>query len=171
MEDQTTNGTQYPVARREDLVVEHLGDETLVYDLRNHKAHCLNAGAALVWQNCNGKTDEQGLAAILHDRLEAPQDTMLVEVALQELAGAKLLDTRPSSPKISRREAAKRLRTVFGASVALPAIASIIAPEAAMAASCLPLGSQCVTGGQGQTVCCGQLKCHGQGAIKFCVPL
>lgn len=31
-----------PLARREELVVPELADEVLVYDLRQHKAHCLN---------------------------------------------------------------------------------------------------------------------------------
>ena len=32
-----------PRARQDELVVEELPDETLVYDLKRHKARCLNA--------------------------------------------------------------------------------------------------------------------------------
>jgi hypothetical protein len=39
-----------PRARRDELVVEELDDETLVYDLERHKARCLNHTAALVWR-------------------------------------------------------------------------------------------------------------------------
>jgi hypothetical protein len=45
----------FPRARAENLTVRVLGDETLVYDQERHKAHCLNATAALVWRHCNGK--------------------------------------------------------------------------------------------------------------------
>ena len=38
-----------PRARQDELVVEELQDETLVYDLERHKARCLNRTAALVW--------------------------------------------------------------------------------------------------------------------------
>ncbi len=30
------------MSRRDELVVRELPDEVLVYDLRQHKAHCLN---------------------------------------------------------------------------------------------------------------------------------
>ena len=45
-----------PRARQDELVVEELSDETLVYDLKRHKANCLNRTAALVWQDCDGQT-------------------------------------------------------------------------------------------------------------------
>jgi hypothetical protein len=41
-----------PKARKERLVVKELAQETLVYDENNHKAHCLNPTAALVWKFC-----------------------------------------------------------------------------------------------------------------------
>ena len=37
-----------PRARQDELIVEELQDETLVYDLQRHKARCLNRTAALV---------------------------------------------------------------------------------------------------------------------------
>ena len=38
-----------PKARQEQLTVRELPDETVVYDLARHKAHCLNPTAALIW--------------------------------------------------------------------------------------------------------------------------
>lgn len=135
MDDQITGETQRPVARRDDLVVEHLGDETLVYDLRSHKAHCLNAGAALVWQHCNGEYDKAALTTLLQKNLGTPNDPSVVDVALQELTSAKLLEQGSNPAKISRRDVAMRLKLVVGASVVLPAVMSIVAPSAASAAS------------------------------------
>ena len=37
-----------PRVRQDELIVEDLQDETLVYDLERHKASCLNGTAALV---------------------------------------------------------------------------------------------------------------------------
>jgi len=135
MEDKSIPNAELPLARKDDLVIEQLSDETLVYDLRSHKAHCLNAGAALVWQHCNGEYDNARLTTLLHEKLGAPNDPSVVDVALQQLAGAKLLDVAPSGPKFSRREAARKLKLVFGATVAIPAVMSIVAPTAASAAT------------------------------------
>ncbi len=35
-----------------DLVMKEMPDEVLLYDLKQHKAHCLNQAAALVWRYC-----------------------------------------------------------------------------------------------------------------------
>ncbi len=45
-----------PIARSQNLVVQEMPDEVLVYDLDNNKAHCLNSSAAAIWNSCDGKT-------------------------------------------------------------------------------------------------------------------
>ena len=45
--------------------VERLAGETLVYDLRRHRAHCLNPAATLVWRCCDGRTTVASAAARL----------------------------------------------------------------------------------------------------------
>ena len=102
-----------PQARTEDLVVQELMEETLVYDKRHHHAHCLNPLAALVLRHCNGHTGRAEMAAILNKTLGVPGDPELVELALQELAQADLLrEQAPASPAqvgYSRREVARRV--------------------------------------------------------------
>lgn len=56
-----------PAARQDDLIVEHVGDEILVYDLRTHRAYCLNRTAAALWSLCDGQTDPEEIRR----RLEA----------------------------------------------------------------------------------------------------
>ena len=51
----SANNQQTALARHDELVVQELPDEVLVYDLRKHKAHCLNQTAAFVWNHCNGQ--------------------------------------------------------------------------------------------------------------------
>ena len=55
-------GDYYPRARSTDLVIQTVGNETLVYDLKSNEAHCLNETAAFVWSKCNGdlSIDEVG---------------------------------------------------------------------------------------------------------------
>ena len=52
-----------PLARSEELVIEELGDELLVYDERTQRAHCLSATAARVWRACDGKGRLTGSAS------------------------------------------------------------------------------------------------------------
>jgi Coenzyme PQQ synthesis protein D (PqqD) len=45
-----------PRARKDQLLVKELANETLVYDEANQKAHCLNNTAAFAWRHCDGRT-------------------------------------------------------------------------------------------------------------------
>ncbi len=43
-----------PLSRKSNIVVQHLKDETLIYDLDRNKAFCLNETVAIVWELCDG---------------------------------------------------------------------------------------------------------------------
>jgi hypothetical protein len=150
-----------PRARVEDLVVEELDGETLVYDLRHDKAHCLNATAARVWRCCDGRTSVRQMAIRLGGELAQPVDEDLVWLALRQLDRARLLQTAPAwpaGPPTSRRSVLRRL----GAAAALaPLVLSIVAPEAVEGASCnaatgRPNGCTCTANSQ-----CASLRCLG----------
>jgi hypothetical protein len=145
-----------PLARQDELVVEELQDETLVYDLKRHNARCLNRTAALVWQRCDGRTSVADVAALLHKELEIPADEAVVWMALDRLGRAHLLSEPVALPadrtQYSRREMLRTLRRVAGISFLLPVIDSIVAPLAAMQASgvskadcklCIGIGHPC----------------------------
>ena len=66
---ETTNGLM-PRARQDELVVEELPDETLVYDLKRHEAHCLNRTSALAWRRCDGRTTVAEVAVLLGEGIE-----------------------------------------------------------------------------------------------------
>jgi len=133
-----------PRARQDELVVEELPDETLVYDLKRHKAHCLNRTAALVWQHCDGQTSVAELAALLEEQLATPTDEAVVWMALDRLGRAHLLTEQVTLPadraQYSRREVLRTLRRAAAISL-LPVVASIVAPRAAAAVSCIPLST------------------------------
>jgi len=50
MSKRTKDQAARPRKRRDGLVVQELPEETLVYDLERHKAHCLEAASAAVWE-------------------------------------------------------------------------------------------------------------------------
>ena len=142
-----------PQARKDGLVVQDLEDETLVYDLENHKAHCLNRAAATVWRLCDGTRDEASLARLLGKKMADAVDEDIVRLALRDLAAARLLrEPLGSRPRISRRRLIQRL----GQAAALPLVISIVSPTAAQAATCgAPVSpSACNAGAPGAVGCC-----------------
>ncbi len=138
-------------ARSEGLVVEELGEETLVYDLERHQAHCLNRTAGLVWRQADGRTSEDAMASRLSEALGTPVDADLVRLALQRLDAARLLAAPATGRRVSRRELAGRL----GLAALVPVVATLTAPSPAQAASCVADGDPC----NGGTPCCSGLLC------------
>ena len=132
----------HPRSRQNDILVERVGDETIVYDGKRHEAHSLNRSATLVWQHSDGEHSVPQLAELLGSELGIEADDSLVEYALDRLANAHLLETEPTE-SLSRRDAVRRLTLAGAAVVGLPIVLSMVAPTEAMAAS----GNQ---NGQGQ---------------------
>jgi hypothetical protein len=156
-----------PKARKEQLVIKELANETLVYDETNHKAHCLNETAALVWKSCDGRTSVPQMTRLLAEEMNAPVPEQVVWLAIKQLEESRLLDVAITHqswlPQTSRRELVRRLGI---AAVVLPLITSIQAPVAAQAGSCVPLGQPCVGAGLGNCcpgpniACGGGPNCH-----------
>ena len=122
------------------MVSHETSDELLVYDLKRHKAHCLNRSAALVWKYCDGQTSVKELTRRLEKEMDAPVDEEVVWLALERLGKAHLLRERAARANgpsgLSRREVVRKLS--MAAAIALPAVTSIIAPTAVQAATCIP---------------------------------
>lgn len=127
-----------PRARTADLLVRDLSEETLVYDLARHRAHCLNRTAALVWRHSDGTRGVQELARVVARETGLPADEDVVWMALAQLSGAHLLEERvapPGAGRRSRRDVLKKLGGAAGLAILLPAVLSVEAPTAAQAAS------------------------------------
>jgi hypothetical protein len=143
-------------------VVEVVADETLVYDLRRHRAHCLNPTAGLVWRSCREGRSLAATATLLEEALRIPEAETAVWMALDRLERAHLLADPPAFPGGRARYARRRVLRALGlgaaATVLLPLVDSIVSPAAAQAASCLTVG-QCTAltppGCTGQPICGG----------------
>lgn len=122
---------EYPKARRDDLLIEKVGDETILYDGERQLAHSLNHSASIVWQNSDGKHSIPQLAQLVSAELGIEPNDSMVEYALDKLAEAKLLDAAP----VSRRDLVRRMTFAGAAALALPVVLSVVAPTEAMAAS------------------------------------
>ena len=124
-----------PQIRNQNIVIQEIGGEIMIYDLEINKAYCLNETSAIVYQNCDGKTD----FADLNSKYNFPNE--IIYLALDQLQKENLLekDTNFVSPLtgLSRREVVKKVG--LGSMILLPVIASIVAPTAINAASgCAP---------------------------------
>jgi hypothetical protein len=161
-----------PLARRDKLIVSHVADETLVYDRRSSKAHCLNKTAALVWQHCDGRTSVAEITRLLAAECRAPVDEQVVWLALEQLQQSRLLQQptpRPAGlPRPSRREMMRLSAKV--AVVVLPLIVSVVAPTAVAAASAIDpsICSQRRQPNCGGDRCRGGGTCQGAGSLLQC---
>lgn len=153
------NGTlhsQAALARQHELVVQELPDEVMVYDLKRHKAHCLNKTAALVWNHCDGQTSVAALTELLRQEAGSAVDEDVVWYALEKLSKAELLEGKlnlPVKDGLSRRRMIRRLGTM----IVIPAVISLVAPTALAQASVVTLGKK---------IPCGQ--CNQQGNPAAC---
>ena len=125
-----------PEARTADLVTRRIPGELLVYDLKRHKAYCLNETAAIVFANCDGARTVRELLAELEDHHHFPIDEQIVWLALHELQKSHLLKTKSLPPSAGRTISRRRLIAVgVAGTIALPVITMIVAPTAQAAGS------------------------------------
>lgn len=145
------NNSQCPVARKSGLVVQDVPDEVLVYDLESNKAHCLNQSAAMIWKSCDGNTSVSEIAKLVELQAGGKVTEDFVWLAIDQLSENNLLEApvRSGFEGTSRREVIKKIG--LASMIAIPVIASLVAPQSAMAAaSCL-----CVSPG----ACAAQTGC------------
>ena len=149
------SAARLPRSRTDNLVIRELDDETLVYDTERDEAHCLNQTAALVWEQCDGKTTAAQAARSLQSKLDQPVDADLVWLAVKQLQRFHLVESNGKSPSVSRRDLVLKYAP---AALSLPVIISISAPTAAIIASCTPQNAPCTPQ---VTNCCPGLVCFG----------
>ncbi|MGE0132779.1 MAG: PqqD family protein [Blastocatellales bacterium] len=137
--NKTVDSGQVALARKDDLVVQEMPDEVLVYDLKSHKAHCLNLTAAFVWNHCDGQTTAAEIAGVMEQEWNKPVSEDVVWLALKQLGKASLLQEplakSEGRARFSRRDAIRRIG--IGAAIAIPLVMTITAPESAHAATCV----------------------------------
>jgi len=121
-----------PRARSTDLVIQAVESETLVYDLRTNEAHCLNETATFVWSRCDGNSSVEDIARSFGPTVTAAASGTLIQLALSQLSERRLLDERAPDmgSTMDRRQMMKKLGAA--SVVAIPVIASIIAPPRAL---------------------------------------
>lgn len=150
-----------PMARQKDLVIQEMPDEVLVYDMNTNKAHCLNPTAAFVWKNCNGTNSVADIAGQFESNGKGKVSEDFVWLAIDQLHENSLLENQ-MVPRFAGQSRRQVIKTIGLASmVAVPVIASLVAPQNALAAgSCA-----CVNpaGCAGRTSCTSTTNCNPAG--------
>ena len=141
------NNPNNPIARQNGLVVQEMPDEVLVYDLDTNKAHCLNGSAALVWKSCDGNNTVADIVKQFESNGSGKVTEDFVWLAIDQLNDNNLLEGK-IAPRFAGQSRRQVLKTIGLASmVALPVIASLVAPQNALGSvSCnCTNDAQCVT--------------------------
>jgi hypothetical protein len=146
-----------PLARSKDIIVQKLGKEVLIYNLKTNKAYCLNETSAIVYHACDGKTTFDEIKANSNFTDE------IIYLALDELKKENLFekDAEFNVPlnNLSRREIIKKIGTA--SLVALPTIVALVTPVAAQSGSCLANGKPCSSTASNPSGGCCSTHCEG----------
>jgi hypothetical protein len=146
-----------PLARSDGLLIEHVGDETVILDTETKEAHCLSPLAAAVFAGADGKTRVDDIAGLISS--DEPVSVEQVYDAIAQLDERGLLD-RPALPAdppsgISRRQLVRRTAGATAAFSAVPLVTSIVTPAFAQTspgARC-PAGTLCASQANGDVFC------------------
>lgn len=154
-----------PLARQKDLVIQETPDEVLVFDMNSNKAHCLNASAAFVWKACNGENSIGDIARQFELNGNGSVTEDFIWLAIDQLQENSLLQNEitPRFEGQSRRQVIKKIG--LASMVAVPVIASLVAPQNALAVgSCACVNpADCLA----QAGCPSTVNCNGSG---ICAP-
>lgn len=154
----------YPVALQEDIVMQELENEILIYDLKTHRTFCLNQTSASVYKLCDGSKSVGEINSLINKKFNVNADEDLVWLTLKQLrqqnliVGDKKIDDKFES--MSRREVIRKI--ALTSVIALPLISSVVAPAAAAAAS----GVTCTQPGGG-TACTTVANCPSIPGVTF----
>ena len=146
-----------PKTRNENIVVQEMEKEILIYDLQTNKAFCLNETSALIYQLCDGKKSITEIADLMSIKLKTLVSEEFIWLALDKLKQDDLLEKSGEFEidykGLNRRQVIKKIG--FASMIALPVVSSIVAPSAAAAQS-----SGVLRGGACPPACAAGLQCR-----------
>jgi hypothetical protein len=151
----------------EDLVIREVASETVIYDRRTKRAHCLGRTAAAVWRAQDGHTGARETARLVSESLQEPVNAAEVRLVWRRLRAAGLRHG-PATPSDSDAHAlvshSRRTAIRLGAA-ALMVLSVATRSPAQAAATCLQNGSPCQRSSQCCNNCCNANagRCTGGG--------
>ncbi len=149
---------------RPGLLRHHLDGQVLIYDAREDRVHLLDPTTGYVFEllEQEGRTRE-GIVGELATRMDAVESDSMLQLSLDELRKADLLDDAtkhvPALSEINRRELLRKVGLAGAAALLVPAIATLTATPAYAQASCAIIGDLCFANGSGVPCCAGSICC------------
>ena len=124
-----------PVVRRQDVIVQEVDRQTMLFDSATAEFHLLNEVAAFVFRHADGRATPAEILQLARTELDPELELPEIEAAVAELDRVNLLQRQPgaSARPMPRREAVRRLGV--SAAVVLPFVTSMVAPPPAKALS------------------------------------
>lgn len=155
----------YPFSRKENIVVQDIDGEILIYDLIENKAFCLNQTTALVWQACDGRRSIAEITDLVGKQLNSQVGEDIIWLALDLLSKENLVSENYKITEkfagFSRREVIRKIGLT--SVVALPLITSLVAPLAVSANSACFSGGNCLcnapSAGRVGQICTASVPC------------
>lgn len=135
--------------RKDNLVIQEFENETLIYDLNNHKAFCLNKHSAVIWNLCDGNNSVLEISEKMSASLQELISEDFVILAINQFHKNNLLENDREinqyfSADFSRRDVIKKVG--LSTMIALPIISSVVVPQVVSAQSIAGLGQTCQIG-------------------------
>ena len=159
-----------PKVRKENLVVQELNGELLIYDLDANKAFCLNETSALIWQACDGNKDVSEIRNFVGKQLNSSVTDDFVWLALDQLKKENLIENKEEIISVfdgmSRREVIRKVG--LASVIALPLVAGLVAPKAAMAGSVCGGTCTCTFASTNNSECAPAGTCAGTNSGGAC---
>jgi len=157
--EEKMNNSERPTARKSGLVVQEVPDEVLVYDLESNKAHCLNQSAAMIWKSCDGNNSVSEIAKLVETQAGEKITEDFVWLAIDQLSENNLLEQQVASnfQGQSRRDVIKKIG--LASMVAIPVIASLVAPQSALAAASCACNNPQQCGNPPNSQCPSTINC------------
>jgi hypothetical protein len=149
---------------RPGLLRHELDGQVLIYDAREDRVHLLDTTTGHVFELLEqGERSPEGIVSELATRMNSVESDSLLQLSLEELRKADLLEDGPTAmpplSDISRRDLLRKVGLAGAAALLVPAIATLTATPAYAQASCLPEGATCLRAGG--VPCCHPLLCRG----------
>lgn len=164
------NNVNNPMARQNGIVVQEMPDEVLVYDLDSDKAHCLNQSAAFVWRSCDGSNTVGDIVKQFESNGGGKVTEDFVWLAIDQLNENGLLQNEVA-PRFKGQSRRQVLKTIGLASVvALPVIASLVAPQSALGAVSCTCSSNLDCASPQNRACPSATNCRTTGGAGVCAP-
>lgn len=111
-----------------------VGDELMVHVVGTAETHLLSSTTASVWQRCDGRASRVDLESVFADQ-PAELRPELVQLALDQLEKAGLVEDGGDSSDLQRESRRRFLRKAAIAAVAVPTITTVVTAQPAAASS------------------------------------